>query len=118
MCLGLMPDPGSGKPEKNLPVARHLIDMLEVLQQKTEGNRTPEESEDIEAMLYQLRMAYVQVECNAAQSQKTSTSGPGRKMGGASCAGKPIPGDLQSLPSDAPGLKGTSTGPDMVAFAQ
>ncbi len=31
---------------------------------------------------------------------------------------KPIPGDLQSLPSDAPGLKGTSTGPDMVAFAQ
>ena len=49
------------KAEKNLPVARHLIDMLEVLQQKTEGNRTPEETEDIEAMLYQLRMAYVQV---------------------------------------------------------
>ena len=54
-------DPVSGKPEKNLPMAKHLIDMLEVLQQKTEGNRTPEESEDIEAMLYQLRMAYVQV---------------------------------------------------------
>jgi hypothetical protein len=61
VCLGLMPDPVSGKAEKNLPVARHLIDTLEVLQQKTEGNRTPEESEDIEAMLYQLRMAYVQV---------------------------------------------------------
>ncbi len=61
MCLGLMPDPVSGKAEKNLPQARHLIDMLEVLQQKTEGNRTPEESEDIEAMLYQVRMAYVQV---------------------------------------------------------
>ena len=38
-----------------------MIDMLEILQQKTEGNRTPEETEDIEAMLYQLRMAYVQV---------------------------------------------------------
>jgi hypothetical protein len=61
VCLGLMPDPVSGKAEKNLPVARHLIDILEVLQQKTEGNRTPEETEDIEAMLYQLRMAYVQV---------------------------------------------------------
>ncbi len=60
MFLGLMPDPVSGKPEKNLPMAKHLIDMLEVLQQKTEGNRTPEETEDIEAMLYQLRMAYVQ----------------------------------------------------------
>ncbi len=61
MSLGLMPDPISGKQEKNLPQARHLIDMLEVLQQKTEGNRSPDESEDIEAMLYQLRMAYVQV---------------------------------------------------------
>jgi hypothetical protein len=61
MSLGLMPDPVSGKPEKNLRQAKHLIDMLEVLQQKTEGNRTPEESEDIEAMLHQIRMAYVQV---------------------------------------------------------
>ncbi len=61
MALGLMPDPISGKQEKNLPQARHLIDMLEVLQQKTEGNRTPEESADIEAMLHQLRMAYLQV---------------------------------------------------------
>jgi len=61
MFLGLMPHPGSGKVEKNLPVAKHSIDMLGVLQQKTEGNRTPDESEEIEAMLYQLRMAYVQV---------------------------------------------------------
>ena len=59
--LGLLPDPVSGKPEKNLPQAKHLIDMLEVLQQKTEGNRTPEETEDLEGMLHQLRMAYVQV---------------------------------------------------------
>jgi hypothetical protein len=59
-CLGLMPDPASGKAEKNLPLAKHFIDMLELLQQKTEGNRTPEESDDFESMLYQLRMAYVQ----------------------------------------------------------
>jgi len=61
ICLGLMPDPSSGKSEKNLPLAKHLIDLLEVLQQKTEGNRTPEETEDIEAMLHQLRMLYVQI---------------------------------------------------------
>ena len=60
ILLGLMPHPSNGKLEKNLPQAKHVIDMLEVLQQKTEGNRTPEESEDIEALLYQLRMAYVQ----------------------------------------------------------
>jgi len=61
ISLGLMPHPENGKSEKNLPQARHLIDMLEVLQQKTEGNRTPDESEDIEAMLHQLRMVYVQM---------------------------------------------------------
>ncbi len=61
ICLGLMPDPTNGKSEKNLPVAKHLIDLLEVLQEKTEGNRTPEETENIEAMLHQLRMLYVQV---------------------------------------------------------
>ena len=61
LFLGLMPHPGSGKVEKNLPAAKHSIDMLEILQQKTEGNRTPDESEEIEAMLHQLRMAYVQV---------------------------------------------------------
>jgi hypothetical protein len=58
--LGLMPDLATGKIEKNLPVAKHLIDLLEVLQQKTEGNRTPEESDDMEAILHQVRMAYVQ----------------------------------------------------------
>ncbi len=58
--LGLMPDPATGKAEKLLPLAKHFIDLLEVLQQKTEGNRTPEETQDLEAMLHQLRMAYVQ----------------------------------------------------------
>ncbi len=61
VCLGFVADPASGKAERNLPMAKHLIDLLEVLQEKTEGNRTPEETEDLEAMLYQLRMAYVQV---------------------------------------------------------
>jgi len=59
--LGLVPDPLSGKQEKNLPIAKHTIDLLEVLQQKTEGNCTPEETEYLEAALYQLRLAYVQL---------------------------------------------------------
>ena len=59
--LGLMPDPATGKAEINLPLAKHFIDLLEVIQQKTEGNRTPEETEDLESMLHQLRMAFVQI---------------------------------------------------------
>jgi hypothetical protein len=61
IALGLLPNPVSGKSEPHLAHAKHVIDTLAVLQAKTEGNRTPEESEEIEAMLYQLRMAYVEM---------------------------------------------------------
>ncbi len=59
-CLGLMPGKNE-KAEKNLPLAKHCIDLLEVLQQKTEGNRTDAETRAFDDTLYQLRMAFVQV---------------------------------------------------------
>ncbi len=45
------------KPE--LRGARSIIAILEMLQDKTEGRRTPEESRLLEQILYELRMAYV-----------------------------------------------------------
>ena len=39
--------------------ARWLISILEMLQDKTEGRRTAEETEALETLLYELRMAYV-----------------------------------------------------------
>ena len=62
ISLGFIPSPLSGKAEVNLAHAKHTIDTLAVLQQKTEGNRTPEETEIFEEMLHQLRMAYLSVE--------------------------------------------------------
>ena len=59
--LGVFPNPISKKAEPHLRQAKHGIDSLEVLQQKTQGNRTPEESQAIENMLHELRMAYVAV---------------------------------------------------------
>ena len=59
-CLGLMPGKNE-KAEKNLPLAKHCIDLLEVLQQKTEGNRTDDETRAFDDTLYQLRMAFVQI---------------------------------------------------------
>ena len=61
MSLGMLPSPTTGKADVSLPLAKHAIDTLEILQQKTEGNRTQDESDDLEAMLHQLRMAYVHV---------------------------------------------------------
>jgi hypothetical protein len=61
IAMGLLPNPVSDKPGVKLDQARHAIDLLEMLQQKTEGNRTPDESAEIEEMLHQLRMAFVTV---------------------------------------------------------
>lgn len=58
-ALGLMPDPATGKPQARLSYARHLIDLLQMLQDKTAGNRTSEESDVLEHLLHELRMGYV-----------------------------------------------------------
>jgi hypothetical protein len=47
--------------EPNLPVARHSIDMLAMLEQKTQGNLTVEEQRLIQNGLTELRFRYVQV---------------------------------------------------------
>lgn len=61
-ALGQIPDPRTGKAEVHLPYARHTIDTLEVLEQKTQGNRSPEEIALLSRTLHELRMAYVSVQ--------------------------------------------------------
>ncbi|MGA2798353.1 MAG: DUF1844 domain-containing protein [Thermoguttaceae bacterium] len=62
IAMGLLPNPLSDKqPAVRIDQARHAIELLTVLQQKTAGNRTPEESEEIEGMLHQLRLAFITV---------------------------------------------------------
>ena len=53
-------DPETGKPMQNLELAKHSIDLLGVLDEKTRGNLTEEERGLLDAVLYQIRMAYVQ----------------------------------------------------------
>ncbi len=47
--------------EPNLPLARHSIDMLAMLQEKTRGNLTTEEQRLIENGLTELRFRFIQV---------------------------------------------------------
>ncbi len=49
------------QPEPNLPLARHSIDLLGVLQEKTRGNLTVEEQRLLENGLTELRFRFVQV---------------------------------------------------------
>ena len=60
MALGELPIPGTNQRREDLEQARYLIDTLGLLQQKTQGNLTPEESQFLENALYELRMRYTQ----------------------------------------------------------
>jgi hypothetical protein len=59
--LGQAPDPATGRPHVDLEQARFAIDLLAMLQEKTKGNRTPDESAVLEEMLTALRMGFVQL---------------------------------------------------------
>ncbi len=59
--LGLMPNPTDSKIEKNLPVAKQTIDLLDVLKEKTKGNLTKDEDELFEHVLFELRMKYMEL---------------------------------------------------------
>lgn len=46
--------------EDALAHAQQIVSILEMLQEKTQGRRTPDEDRLLEELLFQLRMAYVQ----------------------------------------------------------
>jgi len=57
--LGEVPDPATGKTEKDLPLAKQTIDILGILQEKTRGNLTADEGRLLENLLADLRWRYV-----------------------------------------------------------
>lgn len=58
--LGAAPDPVTGQSLRDLGQARYTIDLLGLLKDKTEGHRSPEESQLLDDLLYDLRMRYLQ----------------------------------------------------------
>ncbi|MDD5543383.1 MAG: DUF1844 domain-containing protein [Acidobacteriia bacterium] len=59
--LGLIADPSTNQPAQNLPAAKHTIDILEILQQKTKGNLTASEQKLLDNILFELRMTYLEL---------------------------------------------------------
>lgn len=58
--IGATPDPQTSKTTKNLPVAKQNIEILEILQSKTKGNLTAEESQLLENLLAEVRLRFVE----------------------------------------------------------
>jgi hypothetical protein len=57
--LGMMPHPVTGESGVDLKTAKHWIDVLGMLEQKTHGNLDEQEAQVIESLLADLRMQYV-----------------------------------------------------------
>jgi hypothetical protein len=60
--LGELEHPDMGAPQKDLPLAKHTIDILVMLEEKTRGNLTPAEEKLIASLLYDLRLRYVEAQ--------------------------------------------------------
>jgi len=72
MQLGMMHFGEEEKPEPDLPMARHTIDLMAILLEKTKGNLTLEEHRLLENSLTELRFRFVQIsdEVGKAAAQK------------------------------------------------
>ena len=64
IALGEAPDPVTGQRQRELPHAAGIIDLLTLLREKTEGNRSADETQVLEDLIYDLQLRYV----NAAKS--------------------------------------------------
>lgn len=63
-------DPETGELIQNLPLARHTIDTVGMIQEKTKGNLTAPEGNLLENLLYDLRMNYLRAAKQAEESKK------------------------------------------------
>lgn len=59
VLLGEVPNPYTNKKEEDLEAAKHTVDILSMLEQKTKGNLSKEEQQLLESVLYELRMKYM-----------------------------------------------------------
>jgi len=61
MHLGQIPDPNGQPVPADLELARHTIDTIAMLKEKTKGNLSPEEQKLVDTSLTELRMAFVRI---------------------------------------------------------
>jgi hypothetical protein len=88
--LGLLRLDESSAPEPNLPIARHTIDLLAMLQTKTQGNLDLQEKLLLENALTDLRFRYVQLTEQASSAPKADnpSAAGGPATGGSAAESK------------------------------
>jgi Domain of unknown function (DUF1844) len=72
--LGMMPHPVTGETGVDLKTAKHWIDVLGMLEQKTSGNLDQQEDQVLEGLLADLRMQYVSFTSSPSPAAKFSAN--------------------------------------------
>ncbi|MBP8260095.1 MAG: DUF1844 domain-containing protein [Verrucomicrobia bacterium] len=82
MCLGRLAHPETGQALRDLDAARVIIDTLEMLQRKTQGNLRPPEDQLLRETLMTLQLSYVEaMESPAPQPAPTPAAAPSADTG-------------------------------------
>ena len=76
LFLGQIPNPQTGKGEVNLELAKMFIDQLGMIQEKTRGNLTNEETAVLRNTLSNLQMAFVEVSKELREGKTESAPEP------------------------------------------
>ena len=105
LFLGQIPNPKTGEPEINLDLARMFIDQLEMIQEKTRGNLTNEETMVLRNTLSNLQMAFVE-----------ASGTPGRPPGTPETVAHPeSPQPAPSQPTEQPGSHASAQPPPIAS---
>jgi hypothetical protein len=99
LFLGQIPNPKTGEAEINLDLARMFIDQLEMIQEKTRGNLTNEETMVLRNALSNLQMAFVEASASAGPQRSAQPEAP--QPGPSQPAEQPISAVPEQSPSVA-----------------
>ena len=104
LFLGQIPNPKTGEGEVNLELAKMFIDQLAMIQEKTRGNLTNEESTVLRNALSNLQMAYVEVARETPEGAAESATAKAEEP-----APSPKPADQTSTSPPEPSAPISST---------
>ena len=79
ISLGKIANPATGKIEKNLKDAKLFIDMLRMLKEKTAGNLSEPEKSQLEIMLTNLQLNYIEEQKKASEAEEDKNAGKKRE---------------------------------------
>lgn len=106
LFLGQIPNPQTGQAEVNLDVARMFIDQLAMIQEKTRGNLSNDESTVLRNALGSLQMAFVEASQGGGASGVSSPAPePGHATGEVTAPEEPAPPADESLSAAAESKK-------------